>query len=67
MKWREEGPYLAISDKGYKVAKYMDGKWPIYRASIRGEFIGSPQENFKAAQQICENNLAIIGEQPEGK
>ncbi len=63
MKWREEGQWLAISDKGYKVAKFIVGSQTIYRASIRGEFIGQPKETFNEALEICENNLAIMGEQ----
>ena len=34
MKWREEGQWLAVSDKGYKVAKFIVGSQTIYRASI---------------------------------
>ncbi len=63
MKWREEGQWLAVSDKTYKVAKFIVGGQTIYRASIRGEFIGEPKETFNEAREICENNLAIMGEQ----
>ncbi len=62
MKWREEGQWLAISDKGYRVAKFMVGSKTIYRASIRGEFIGETKETFNEAREICENHLAIMGE-----
>ncbi len=63
MKWREEGQWLAVSDKAYKVAKFIVGSQTIYRASIRGEFIGEPKGTFNEAREICENNLAIMGEQ----
>lgn len=63
MKWREEGQWLAVSDKSYKVAKFIVGSQTIYRASIRGEFIGEPKETFSEAREIFENNLAIMGEQ----
>lgn len=63
MKWREEGQWLAVSDCGYRVAKFVVGKEKIYRASIRGEFIGEPKGSFDECKQICENNLQIMGNQ----
>lgn len=64
MKWREEGQWLAISDKGYRVAKFIVGSETIYRASIRGEFIGEPKSTFNEAHSICDNHLAIMGSDP---
>lgn len=61
MKWQKQSDHLAISDKGYRVAKFVVEWETVYRASIRGEFIGSAQESFDAAKQVCENNLEIMG------
>lgn len=61
MKWRKEGPYLAISDAGYKVAKFLIGDRALYRPSIKGEFISLPVDNPKEAQAICERNYQITG------
>ena len=63
MKWREENTCLAISDQGYRVARFKVGDQVIYRASIRGEFIGEPKGSFEECKQICENNLQIMGNQ----
>lgn len=63
MKWREENSWLAISDSGYRVARFVVGDKSIYRASIRGEFIGEPKGSFEECKQICENNLQIMGNQ----
>lgn len=65
MKWRELTPYVAISDKGYRVAKFIVGSETIYRASIGGRFIGSTQETFENCRQVCENNYQIMGDQDE--
>lgn len=61
MKWRKEGPYLAISDAGYKVAKFLSGDKVQYRPSIKGEFISYPVDNPKEAQAICERHHKIMG------
>lgn len=65
MKWRESTPWLAVSDAGYKVAKFVDDGQAIYRASARGEFIGSPKSSFDECRQVCENHYQIMGDQNE--
>lgn len=62
MKWRELTPYVAISDNGYKVAKFTIERESIYRASVRGEFIGEPKSSFDDCRQVCENNYQIMGD-----
>ncbi|WP_462382261.1 hypothetical protein [Pseudomonas sp. Marseille-QA0892] len=61
MKWRQENPWLAISDVGYRVAKFVAGAEVMYRASIRGEFIGSVTDTFAEAKAICERHFQIMG------
>lgn len=64
MKWRKEGPYLAVSDAGYKVAKFLIGDRALYRPSLSGQFISQPVEDPKEAQAICERNYQITGGAP---
>ncbi|WP_462383345.1 hypothetical protein [Pseudomonas sp. Marseille-QA0892] len=61
MKWREETRWLAVSDMGYKVARFVVGDESQYRASIRGEFIGEVVQSFAEAKAICERHLQIMG------
>lgn len=61
MKWRKESPYLAVSDAGYKVAKFVSGDRVQYRPSLKGQFISLPVEDPKEAQAICERNYQITG------
>ena len=63
MKWAKQGSWVAVSDTlpAYKVAKFIVDGAPLYRASVRGEFIGRVCESAKAAQAICENHLAVMG------
>lgn len=67
MKWRELTPHVAISDSGYKVAKFADGDDAIYRASIGGEFIGEPKSSFDECREICDNNYQIMGDYREDR
>lgn len=61
MKWKKEGPYLAVSDTGHKVAKYVSGDQVQYRPSFSGEFISYPVSDPKEAQAICERHYQITG------
>lgn len=61
MRWRKEGPYLAISDAGYKVAMFRVGAQTLYRPSLKGEFLVMPVSNPKEAQAVCENHQKIMG------
>ena len=67
MKWAKQGNWLAVSDTlpTYKVAKFIVDGVALYRASVRGEFIGRVCESAKAAQAICENHLAVMGADKE--
>jgi hypothetical protein len=67
MKWAKQSSYLAISNTlpAYKVAKFIVDGSPLYRASVSGEFIGQVCSAPKEAQAICENHLAIMGEDRE--
>lgn len=65
MKWQKQSEHLALSDAGYKVARFTVGDSQVYRASIRGEFIGSPQDSFEAARSVCENHQSIMGSEWE--
>lgn len=62
MKWRKESEHLAISDAGYKVAKFKVEWDTVYRASFRGQFIGPVKDDPKEAQQVCENHWQITGQ-----
>jgi hypothetical protein len=61
MKWRKEGQYLAVSDAGYKVAKFIIGDKVVYRPSLSGEFISFPVDDPKEAQAICQRHQQIMG------
>lgn len=61
MKWKKEGPYLAISDAGYRVARFVTGDKVVYRPSIKTEFISYPVADPKEAQAICERHQQIMG------
>ena len=67
MKWAKQGSWVAVSDSmpPYKVAKSIVDGVALYRASVRGEFIGRVCESAKAAQAICENHLAVMGADKE--
>ncbi len=58
MKWRKEGPHLAISDENYKVGRYRINGVDYYRPSFRGDFISSPLTDPKAAQATCDQHFA---------
>ena len=52
---------VAISDAGYKVARFtIDGK-DQYRASLQGEFLHFPVPDPKEAQAVCERHYLITG------
>jgi len=57
MRWRKEGPWLAVSDEGYKVGKYRVGNVDQYRPSIQGSFISEPFTDPKQAQAACEQHF----------
>lgn len=68
MKWKKENEYLATSNTmpAYKVAKYnVHPKYPVYRASFKGEFLGRETECPKEARQICERHHTITQEAKE--
>ncbi len=57
MRWRKEGPYLALSDEGYKVASYRIAGVDYYRPSLHGSFISAPATDPKAAQVACDQHF----------
>lgn len=61
MRWRKEGPYLAISDQGYKVGRYVVSGVDYYRPSLHGSFISAPLSDPKAAQAECERHSRQVG------
>ena len=52
---------VAVSDEGYKVAKFTIGGHDLYRASLQGEFLHFPVTDPKEAQAVCERHYAITG------
>ena len=62
MNWREESEILSISDQGYKVARFIVEWEKVYRASFRGQFIGSVKGSQEEARQVCENHWQITGQ-----
>lgn len=54
MRWRKEGPYLSISDAGYKCARYRVDGVDWFRPSYRDKFIGAPVQDARAASAECE-------------
>lgn len=56
MRWRKEGPYLAISDTGYKVARYRVNGVDFYRPSLHGSFICAPLTDPRAANAECDRH-----------
>jgi hypothetical protein len=62
VKWRKESENLAISDAGYKVAKFKVEWDTAYRASFRGQFIGQVKDGPQEARQVCENHWQITGQ-----
>lgn len=67
MNWSRVSAYTMAADNGYKVCKFMVGDLAQYRASRGGVFIGSSQDSFEDAAAVCENNLAIMGEDLESE
>lgn len=67
MKWAKQSEYVAFSDSRpvYRVAKFKVDGAELYRASVRGEFIGKVCDDPKEAQAICERHLMIMGEEKE--
>lgn len=63
MKWAKQSDCLAVSDTQppYKVARFVVDGHAQYRASVRGEFIGSITADPKEAQAICERHYEIMG------
>lgn len=68
MKWAKakdkDGKILdrvAVSDIGYKVAKFTIGGQDLYRASLQGEFLHSPVTDPREAQEVCERHFLITG------
>lgn len=61
MNWSQASPWLMVGEHGYKVAKFKAEWETIYRASFRGQFIGSVKGSAKDAQEVCENHWAITG------
>lgn len=57
MRWRKEGPYLAVSDAGYKVGRYVIAGTSYYRPSVQGSFISAPVTDPKEAQAVCERHF----------
>ncbi len=57
MRWRKDGPHLAVSNEGYKVARYMVGANAVYRPSLHGSFICAPLADPKDAQAECERHF----------
>lgn len=57
MRWRKEGPYLALSDEGYKVARYRIAGVDHYRPSLQGSFISAPVSDPKEAQAACDQHF----------
>lgn len=57
MRWRKEGPYLALSDEGYKVGRYRVGLVDYYRPSLQGSFISAPVSDPKEAQAVCDRHF----------
>lgn len=67
MRWAKQSEYLAVSDSSpvYRVAKFRVDSELLYRASVRGEFIGRVCDDPKEAQAICERHLMIMGEEKD--
>lgn len=67
MKWGKRGEYLAFTNTfpEYRVARFADGRFDTYRASFKGEFIGTPTDDPKEAQRICERHHQITQEAKE--
>ncbi len=68
MKWTkakdQDGQILervAISDAGYKVARFTIAEQDQYRASLQGEFLHFPVPDPKEAQAVCERHYLITG------
>lgn len=54
---------VAISDAGYKVARFTIAGGDQYRASLNGQFLHHPVPCPKEAQAVCERHHAITGGQ----
>jgi len=52
---------VAISDAGYKVARFTIAGQDQYRASLSGEFLHFPVTDPKEAQAVCERHYMITG------
>lgn len=67
MKWAKQSEFVALSNTTptYKVAKFVVDGAALYRASVRGEFIGRVCDDPKEAQAICERHLMIMGEEKD--
>lgn len=57
MKWRKEGPHLAVSDEGYRVGRYRVSEVDYYRPSFKGDFISAPCTDPKEAQATCDQHF----------
>ena len=55
MKWKRINPWLATSDCGYSIAKYLDGSEEVFRASFKGRFI-SPATTKELVVEACKQH-----------
>lgn len=62
MNWSRKSAYVMTGEHGYAVAKFQLGDQARYRASLGGKFLGAVQDSFEQAAQVCENHLAIVGD-----
>ena len=60
-------PRVRLSDAGYKVARFTIDGQDLYRASLRGEFLGLPTPDAAEAAAICERHHLLMGEPPPEK
>jgi hypothetical protein len=51
----------AVSDKGYKVARFTLAGKELYRASFQGEFLHMPVTDKAEAVAVCNNHHSIMG------
>ena len=51
--WTQQNPYLATSDNGYRVGKFIIEAQAWYRPSKDGRFIGKPVSTFAEARRVC--------------
>ena len=67
LQWERKGDYnwKSVSVPQYTIGAFKIGNNIIYRASMRGGFIGTTTTCPDKARQICQNNFIIQGSMDE--